>query len=529
MTVRTVPIFIDGNTHPAEETRQALGSLQGTATGSFAGGVGAVDRAHGVVNVNDFAVTRRSTGANMSVDVAAGYAWIRGTENANQGAYHVYNDATVNLSVATADATNPRVDLVIIRVQDAFYSGATRTASVAIVTGTPAANPADPTLPANSLVLARIYVPANAAQVINVTETTANSAIINDLRTRVASGSESYNRTGFKNAVMNGDFRINQRGLGTDGKVGGVLVADGGYGFDRWRLNFSGGTVTYSAQTFTSTSPVAVGYEPANYAQIAVSGQGVNDYACLTQVIEDVRTFAGGQVTISFWAKATTASAIARAKIGVAVAQNFGSGGSPSQPVYTPAGVVTIDQSTSFKRYSVTVNVPSLSGKTIGSTANTSGLELRLYVSAGSSNATHYTPSGSLGAQANTFQFWGVQVERGSFPTAFEERPLATELQLVQRYYVAICKANDYPRIRNTYWSSNNHEFPLSIPTEMRVTPVTVGSPRSFSSAGGNGSTLNSWSVLNQSPGCVMLIANLSATDDQTLAFQTGAALSAEF
>jgi hypothetical protein len=416
MTVRTVPIFIDGNTHPGEETRQSLGALLGTSTGSFAGGVGASDRAHGVVNASDFRVVQRAAGANMSVDVAAGYAWIRGTESAHQGAYHVYNDGTVNLSVAASDATNPRIDLVIAKVQDAFYSGATRTASVTIVTGTPAASPTDPTLPANALVLARVRVPATSTSVV-----TAN---ITDVRTRAASGSESYTRTGFKNAIMNGDFRINQRGVTTS-------TTSTTYVFDRWQQINIGGTVTVSTQTFTVGTSLG-DFQPEKYVRIVTSGQSAaGDVALLRQTIEDVRTFAGGTVTVSFWAKAATSTLASPAKIAVDLAQQFGSGGSPSSEVVTYAGQATL--STSWQRYAVTVAVPSISGKTIGTTANTSGVQLNLWVSGGS---TYNARTGTLGIQSNTFDVWGVQVERGGYATSFEERPLQQELAMCQRYYL---------------------------------------------------------------------------------------------
>lgn len=415
MTVRSVPIFLQAGSHPAEETRLGLSSMLGTATGSFTGGVGAVDRAHGVVNSSDFAVTQRAAGANMSVDVAAGSAWIRGTESANQGAYHVYNDATVNLTIATANATNPRIDLVIAKVQDSYYSGGTDSASITVVTGTAAASPVDPTLPENALVLARVRVGAAVSSI-----TTSN---ISDTRTRAASGSESYNRTGFKNQIINGDFRINQRGFSSS-------TTSGAYGFDRWQQVNSGGTVTYSAQTFTVGTSLGE-YQPQNFARLAVSGQsGASDFAKLRQSIEDVRTFAGSTVTVSFWAIASTSTLAAPAKIAVELNQTFGSGGSPSSEVNTYAGQVAL--STSWQRYSVTVAVPSISGKTIGTTANTSALLVDLWTSAGS---TYNARTGTLGIQSNTISIWGVQVERGSYASAFEDRPLAQELLLCQRYY----------------------------------------------------------------------------------------------
>jgi len=153
-----------------------LGAMLGTATGSFAGGVASADPAHGVINTGDLAVTQNGT-PNMSVNVATGGCFIRGTLNANQGAYHLWNDGTVNLSISAADATNGRRDLVIAQVRDAAYSGATNDARITVVTGTPAASPADPSLASfpNALVLARITVAAG--------DTAINTADITDLRT----------------------------------------------------------------------------------------------------------------------------------------------------------------------------------------------------------------------------------------------------------------------------------------------------------------------------------------------------------
>lgn len=173
MTVRSVPIFLQAGSHPAEETRLMLGGLLGAATGSFSGGVAASDPAHGVVRSTDLAVSQNGT-PDMSVNVATGGCFIRGTQSANQGAYHLWNDATVNVAIATSNPTNPRRDLIVAVVRDAYYSGADNDARVIVVTGTAAASPVDPTLPANALVLARVSVAANASSI-----TTAN---ITDLR-----------------------------------------------------------------------------------------------------------------------------------------------------------------------------------------------------------------------------------------------------------------------------------------------------------------------------------------------------------
>jgi len=112
----------------------------------------------------------------MSVLVAAGDCFIAGTENANQGTYHGVNDASVNLTVAGADPTNSRLDLVVARVRDSFYSGAFNDFTLQVVTGIAAASPVAPTAPANSITLARIQIPALATSIAN--------ANITDYRTK---------------------------------------------------------------------------------------------------------------------------------------------------------------------------------------------------------------------------------------------------------------------------------------------------------------------------------------------------------
>jgi hypothetical protein len=176
MTIRATPTFVQAGSHPAEETRLMIGGMLGMPPTSFAGGAAASNPAHGIVTATDLAVTQNGT-PNMSVNVAAGGCFIRGTASLNQGAYHLWNDATVNLAISAADATNPRRDLVIAVVRDAAYSGASNDARLIVVTGTPAAAPVDPSLASNpnALVLARITVAAG--------DTAINTADITDLRT----------------------------------------------------------------------------------------------------------------------------------------------------------------------------------------------------------------------------------------------------------------------------------------------------------------------------------------------------------
>jgi hypothetical protein len=223
-----------------------------------------------------------------------------------------------------------------------------------------------------------------------------------------------------KNKMINGDFNINQRNFSS--------TTSPGYMFDRWTSYLSGGTTTFSAQTFAPGAAPVSGYEGKNYIRSIITGQSASTSASiLYHPIEDVRTFAGQTVTLSFWAKAASGTP----KVTLEIEQLFGSGGSPSANTINYGGQVTIG--TSWARYSITATVPSVLGKTIGTTTPGS-LYLGFWMSGGSDfNAR----TNSIGIQSNTFEFWGFQAELGSVATPFSlaTGSLATELAACQRYY----------------------------------------------------------------------------------------------
>jgi hypothetical protein len=222
-----------------------------------------------------------------------------------------------------------------------------------------------------------------------------------------------------KNKIINGDFSINQRGFSSTSNTNA-------YSFDRWYTRTVGdGTVTHSLQTFTPGAAPVTGYESTNFARIVTSGQTstVTNAAMWRQYIEDVRTFAGQTVTISFWAKAASGTPFINAYL----LQATGTGGSSGGSAVGTKQAIT----TSWARYSFTINVPSLSGVTIGTS---SSLLLSIVVSAGTNFLTDFF------IQNNTFDIWGVQIEAGSNVTAFQTatgNPQA-ELAACQRYYYRI-------------------------------------------------------------------------------------------
>ena len=157
MTLQTPPSWLQAGSYPAQFDRLTAQALYATT---------------GIIGSSSMAVSANSP-VGMSVRVASGWAAVIGTTTTNMGVYTAYNDATVTLTITTADATNPRIDLVCMTVRDAFYSGANNDVIYQVIAGTPAGSPVAPSLPANSISLATVAVAANATQIIagNITDT----------------------------------------------------------------------------------------------------------------------------------------------------------------------------------------------------------------------------------------------------------------------------------------------------------------------------------------------------------------------
>lgn len=265
-----------------------------------------------------------------------------------------------------------------------------------------------------------------------------------------------------KNKIINGDFNINQRGFTS-------TTTSLAYGFDRFFISYSGGTYTNSAQTFTAgTAPVA-GYEGKNFARLVTASQSAaGDFAAYVQRIESVRTFAAQTVTVSMWAKASTGTP----KIGVSISQDFGIGGGASSLVVTSAATQTI--TSSWVRYSFIIAVPSIAGKTIGTSGD--NLTVTFWTSAGTTISGLGYPA--VGIQNVTIDTWGWQIEYGSkatpFQTASGGRPQA-ELAMCQRYYQALSTTPSgvmvYGGTSSGGFSANAYSN-FTFPVQMRTTPT---------------------------------------------------------
>jgi hypothetical protein len=118
-------------------------------------------------------------GSGMSVVVAIGSAWING--------YHYKNTSTLTLSIGTANGTNPRIDRVVVR-----WDNANRQINTLVLAGSPAATPTPPALTRTNdyydLCLADVLIPKSSASISssNITDNRLTSSLCGLVNSLVA-------------------------------------------------------------------------------------------------------------------------------------------------------------------------------------------------------------------------------------------------------------------------------------------------------------------------------------------------------
>jgi hypothetical protein len=117
--------------------------------------------------------------------------------------------------------------------------------------------------------------------------------------------------------------------------------------------------------------------------------------------MENLWRFSNKTVILSFWAN-NAGTAINQ--IAVNLSNYFGTGGSPTAQFWLTAQIIPL-ASGQWQRVFAIFNVPSISGKTLG-TANDSNLGIAIITSGSSAGF-----AGSLTPQSGSLYLWGVQLE----------------------------------------------------------------------------------------------------------------------
>ncbi len=295
---------------------------------------------------------------------------------------------------------------------------------------------------------------ATAGKVSNSATTATDANTASAIVARSASG--NFNATsinngplaGFRNAIINGNFDIWQRG---------ISAAAFDYATaDRWTVRSAigtGGSLTQSRQPFALGQTDVPG-EPTYFWRLVYTGTTGTPFA--EQQIEGVRTFAGQVVTVSFWAKRSASSSTCN----VTLVQSFGTGGSPSAAVLTSSSNFTIG--TNWTYITATLTLPSIADTTLGSNGDD---KLQLRLNAG-------------GTGSFTIEFAQVQLEPGPVATPFERRPIGVELALCQRYFLKLGSDDDESMIgvaRKSVGGDLTYRGTIFTPVTMRAVPSYSG------------------------------------------------------
>jgi hypothetical protein len=243
-------------------------------------------------------------------------------------------------------------------------------------------------------------------------------------------GTGYANGIGFRNRIINGDMRIDQR------NAGAAVTPDGSapYSLDRWRTqNTTDGAFTVqqvtdapsgftnSLKATTTTADASLtGTQGARIWQ-PIEGFNVSDLDFGTA---NAKTF-----TLSFWIKSSLTG-------------TFGGAFSGSTEYYPFTYSISVVDTWEYKTVTVV-------GSTSGTWNTTNGIGLNVWFGLGSgpdrsgtagawTTSTVTTATGVVNPISTLNATWyitGVQLEVGSVATPFERRPYGTELAWCQRYY----------------------------------------------------------------------------------------------
>jgi hypothetical protein len=283
--------------------------------------------------------------------------------------------------------------------------------------------------------------------------------------------------TGFKNRIINGNMRIDQRNGGASVTANSGTSA---YTLDRFGYNNSSGA-TFTVQ---QSSVAPAGFN--NSMLLTVTSANSPSSSQFFRIFQGIEGFnfadfgfgtANAQpVTISFWAFSNTAGTYG-------YALNNAAGNRAYAASYTLAA--------NTWTY-VTSSIPGDTSGTWPGATNAAAAYLTVGLGSGSNGEISAGSWQTVGAYINqptgtndlcatngaTLYVTGVQLEKGSAATSFDVRSYGTELQLCQRYCWGKNASTGNTTNWNILWYSGKSRVSITSPVPMRaaVTATFTGS-----------------------------------------------------
>lgn len=324
----------------------------------------------------------------------------------------------------------------------------------------------------------------------------------------------SANSLGMRNRIINGAMLVDQRSSGT--------LTNQGFPADRWQYATNVASKLSVAKNLNSITPPQ-GFANCIGIQSSSSySSGANEYFGLYQPIEGLNLIdlalgsaTGSYITVSFWTRSSLTGTF-----NIALSSQYGANA-------TYSATYTINNANTWEQKTITIPPTAL-----GTWAKDNTLGMMMWFDLGSGStyqgtgntwSTGYVLRATgtqsiVGTNASTFYVTGVQLERGTVATPFEQRPYGTELALCQRYYYKSYNQSTAPgtasaQPTNTAWvvdtGALNRIFFVSgakFAVAMRTAPSTVA----YYSEDG---TSNNVSVYNNSASKLAISSTPTPTD----------------
>ena len=306
---------------------------------------------------------------------------------------------------------------------------------------------------------------------------------------------------GFRNRIINGDMRIDQRNAGASITVNNSSI---NRSVDRWWGSGTASDGVYTMARSTSTPPTGF----TNFLRVTVTTAdasiGASNTYYMGSTIEGLNVSDLGFGSAN--AKTITISFLVRSSVTGTFSGSLLNGAENRSYPFT----FSISAANTWETKSVTI-----AGDTTGTwaTDNTAGMVLVFDLGNGSNwraTAGSWTGAGEYGATGAvtlistlnaTFDITGVQLEVGSVATPFERRPYGTELALCQRYYYKVVTAAAAPEVLapNGFVDTSTTAFCwVQFPVSMRTAPTALeqtGTAANYQIRYGGGGSTNCSSV----------------------------------